>query len=534
MVPRGGDETSFLLRDKVFNRAVSNILQRSERQRDADKLVDIYVDVGIVPQLENNNNQIIYGRRGTGKTHIFKVLQKKFEEEEGTSAIYIDCRVLGSTAQFSDDTYPMSVRCLALFRDFMTIVHNELLNLITHSSSADAEKVFDLLYRLSNAFSVDREKIVKEEMVVVEKNKLAYSAGLEGSFDLAGGALKPTLGGAAESGKDVTERFKINLADKVIFGDIHYYVKEILSILQYKLVLLVDEWSSLPLDIQPYFSEFIKRSFFANELVVVKIASLEYRSEFNVSFKGGILGFEPGADISIALDIDDYYVYDRNPDQISNLFLDIIYRHIKSELPQGYFETIKGIHSSRMFAWDVFTTDKVYNELARAAEGVVRDLINIFTNAFFDTVRRSRDRIDQRSILEAARGWFEKDKNEALDIPLRDLLSKIINEVIGHRSARSFLLPNELQKHPSIQKLFDLRVLHLVQRGYADKDNPGKRYNIYTLDYGTYVDLLKTSRQPRDYVAIENSNDGDWIVPFDDKRRIRRIVLTSEFIDGNV
>jgi hypothetical protein len=44
--------------------------------------------------------------------------------------------------------------------------------------------------------------------------------------------------------------------------------------------------------------------------------------------------------------------------------------------------------------------------------------------------------------------------------------------------------------------LFDLRVLHLVQRGYADKDKPGVRYNIYTLDYGTYVDLMNTTRRP--------------------------------------
>ncbi len=60
---------------------------------------------------------------------------------------------------------------------------------------------------------------------------------------------------------------------------------------------------------------------------------------------------------------------------------------------------------------------------------------------------------------------------------------------------RSFLLPKELASHPLIQRLFDLRVLHLVQRGYADKDRPGVRYNIYTLDYGTYVDLLKHKPQ---------------------------------------
>jgi hypothetical protein len=35
-----------------------------------------------------------------------------------------------------------------------------------------------------------------------------------------------------------------------------------------------------------------------------------------------------------------------------------------------------------------------------------------------------------------------------------------------------------------------------MQRGYADKDNPGVKYNIYTLDCGTYVDLIGTVKQP--------------------------------------
>lgn len=45
-------------------------------------------------------------------------------------------------------------------------------------------------------------------------------------------------------------------------------------------------------------------------------------------------------------------------------------------------------------------------------------------------------------------------------------------------------------------RLFDFRVLPFVQRGYADNDNSGVRYNIYTLDYCTCVDLLGTKRGP--------------------------------------
>jgi hypothetical protein len=96
------------------------------------------------------------------------------------------------------------------------------------------------------------------------------------------------------------------------------------------------------------------------------------------------------------------------------------------------------------------------------------------------------------------------------------------------------MIPRELERHSLVQRLFDARVLHLMQRGYADKDNPGTRYNIYSLDYGTYVDLLNTSKQPQISFA-EFTSDEEFVVPFDDRRSIRRIILTAEIlqIQGN-
>ena len=93
------------------------------------------------------------------------------------------------------------------------------------------------------------------------------------------------------------------------------------------------------------------------------------------------------------------------------------------------------------------------------------------------------------------------------------------------------MVTRELEKHPIIQQLFDARVIHLVKKGYADKENPGIRYNIYTLDYGTYVDMSNTSKQPelefKENVKIDEEN----IVPFDDNRSIRRIILTPEILN---
>jgi hypothetical protein len=299
-----------------------------------------------------------------------------------------------------------------------------------------------------------------------------------------------------------------------------------------QLFLLIDEWSSLPIDIQPYLAEFLKRGLLPLAEVVVKIASLEYRSKFAVESKWGAIGFEVGADVSAAIDIDDYYVYDRNPTRITEAFADMLYKHIQTELPANYLTTTYAVSGGATLTNGLFSDRSVFQELVRGSEGVARDLINIFNHAYFSAHRRGKERIDKAAVTEAARLWFEQDKMRNLDDELQKTLRRIVEEVIGKRKARSFLLPRELGGHAVIQRLVDLRVLHLLQRGYADKDKPGVRYDIYTLDYGTYVDLMNTSRRPDMGFAMSGDrDDGETVVPFDDKRSIRRIVLTQDVLE---
>jgi hypothetical protein len=266
--------------------------------------------------------------------------------------------------------------------------------------------------------------------------------------------------------------------------------------------------------------------------VVVKIASLEYRSTFRLDLGEGILiGLEVGADMSAAIDIDDYYVYDRNPARITEAFADMLYKHVHTELPADYLANNFQVSDGDTFARKLFSDPSVLQELVRSSEGVARDLINIFNHAYFSAHRRGKEKVDKSAVTEAARLWYEQDKLRNLDETLLGLLRRIIEEVIGEKKARSFLLPRELGNHPLIQKLFDFRVLHVVQRGYADKDKPGVRYDIYTLDYGTYVDLMNTSKKPElGFTELPADSPEEFVVPFDDKRRIRRIILDPKIL----
>jgi Cdc6-like AAA superfamily ATPase len=114
-----------MIADAQIGKAVAKMRTRSERQTDAKKLAEAFVDVGILQQIQSTNHQIIFGRRGTGKTHVLKVYEYGCREEN-RPVVYIDARTFGSSSQFLDPSLPMAQRCTAIFRDLLAAIHNPL------------------------------------------------------------------------------------------------------------------------------------------------------------------------------------------------------------------------------------------------------------------------------------------------------------------------------------------------------------------------------------------------------------------------
>lgn len=61
-----------------------------------------FYDDNVVSQLININNQSIQGRRGTGKTHLLRMLEATLREAH-ECVVYVDCRMLGSAGTMQTD-----------------------------------------------------------------------------------------------------------------------------------------------------------------------------------------------------------------------------------------------------------------------------------------------------------------------------------------------------------------------------------------------------------------------------------------------
>ncbi len=524
-----------LLQDPRLVRAVSSIVSRSERQASLDVLRETYVETGVLPQVTNFGHQILYGRRGTGKTHVLQVLGAQMEELENVFHIYLDVRLLGSAHMFTDSTQPLAPRCIALFKDLLGLLQGRLLDIATDPDrdGRGLQEVDDLAHYIT----AKTAEVTSREVKTTRQDAEGSQAGLRFGVSSTGPSADVNLGSTSNRTNTDEVSYSEALRETVVYSEIYRVLDTALEAMGVEhLVLLIDEWTSIPTELQPFIAEFLKRSVLPSNRITVKIGSLEYRSRFSLPQPGGgnMVGFELGPDITANLDLDDYYVYERNPARVEEIFGAVLYKHVVSGLDQEVLDE-HGIRDAAAFRSRFFTERDTFVELVRAGEGVVRDFLGIFGSSFFRATRSGRNRIDLRSVEDAARDWYETDKSASLSEEQHVALRRLIDDVIGTRQTKMFMLSREQADHPMILSLFDLRLLHLIERGYSDKENPGLRYNIYALDYGTYVELKRTKVEP-DGVLFEDmeaaeAQVGERLVPLADKRSIRRVILQASIFD---
>jgi hypothetical protein len=280
---------------------------------------------------------------------------------------------------------------------------------------------------------------------------------------------------------------------------------------------LIDEWSEVPVDLQPYLADLFRRVVLPINQLTVKIAAIEHRTNFAIlKERGEYIGLELGADVSADLNLDDFLVFDNSHEKAVDFIGKLIFRH---------YQTSPGDHPTfndpDHLITSLFTQRPVFEEFVRAVEGVPRDALNLIAKV---VTKAFGQQIAMNHVRAGARDWYNQDKVAVIrnDPALADLLQHIIAEVIGSRRARAFLLSSKT-RHAGVDKLFDSRLLHILKKNVSSNDEPGARYDVYKIDYGCYVDLINTTRATE---GLYQEDDGSFTeVPRDDYRSIRRAIL---------
>lgn len=534
MTANVGNEQRFSVETIDVLRALQEVEKRAERVSD-EHVVATYVDAGsLVNALATRDNGVVFGRRGTGKTHALKYLAET-RRAEGDFVVYIDMEQdTGSTeGRYADLSLSFAERATRLVVDVLGIIHDRL---VEDAFSGRVKTQIDVLDRALDHFG--QVMVVKEvEQENTNTSSSTQSGGGGASFGPDGITAQVSASSAEEQGAGARVRATGALQHRIHFGAVGEMLRTVLREHEAKRCWIIfDEWSGVPLDLQPYLGQMLRRLFFSIPKVSVRIASIPHRTQWRLlgAQPGDYTGLEIGAEIFPLLDLDEFVVFParsraEQTERSTTFFKNLLFRHLSQAL-EGL--GMPALDSADQMVKLLFTQVTALQEAIRAAEGVPRDALNIVSRA---ALRAGEAKISTTHIRDAAAQLYQTTKAAQLNaVPdARALLEIILSEVLAGRKARAFLLAQDDTNHPLIQQLIDDRILHLIKKGYSSNADPGARFDVLEIDYGCYVDLLGTANAPQHLFGEEGAADekaleafyGTTEVPEDDYRAIRRAVL---------
>jgi len=450
----------------------------------------------LLAMLSRPEHQVLYGRRGTGKTHLLIYLAQTIRQE-GHLAIYLDMRTIGSSAGlYGDTTESLSLRATNLLVDVIQSLHHAILQAVI-----DDERYVDRLEEMSKGLDLLGEAATAVRVVGSVEEEITVGDTQDRQRDVSavvGLSQRPNvrLSGSKRttvSHKDERRRRQAGVEQAhLLIGPLAAAVKRISEACRpHQLWLFLDEWSNVPLELQPILADLIRRTFLVTPNVVVKFGALERRSRFySPGLQGDYVGIEPGADSSASLDLDEFLLFDDDQVRMNEFFANLLYRHM-SEAAVGRVAWTE-MDSAEAFVYRAFVTPRPFEELVHAAASVPRDIIQV---AGLAALIADKESISTRHVHAAARQYFLKDKLGKASVQASDLLSLVIDRCVNQSTRVLPVTRSGELNDPRIQELYDLRLIHRVRQAVAlDKANYSRKFDIYVVDFGCFIDLIANGR----------------------------------------
>ena len=485
--------------------------------------LEYYAGLETLDKVISIKDQIIYGRRGTGKTHLLKALQEKLlADDQKYLPVYIDLRTFKPTLESDNDLYYALIifqeivvevlKCVYVNLDYLyqdyTVEQQKII------IDPQRRKILALLEKFNRSFDGKSfTKMGETGFRVNEVKKLATNLKI---------AKIPELFGSKEVNKEIeSEDEKIKY---ISFSDMSDAISELLEAVDIdRIFCLLDEWSEIPETSQYILAEFLKRTFVPKK-VTLKIAAIPNRTQL---ISENRIGLEDGGDI-FGYPLDNRYIYELYPEITKAFFNELLYKQLYLMDPQLYeiFYDNKEKRPVHNFI-NIFLANQALREILIASAGIPRDFLNIFISAYniFFT-KTNNGHLVVADIRNATVEWYGVDKKKTVDANsnAKLLLDKIINDILITKKRCHFLIPEKYEKVKELNDLIDLRVIHLRKRGISHKGNKGVVYNVYYLDYACYTSTNL-------YHNKINTTLLNEIETIDDFREIRRVSLEDKFFE---
>jgi hypothetical protein len=478
------------------NEQINNVLMRVYKR--AENLDDTLLEHTFVPipqvdsMLSTAEHHVLYGRRGTGKTHTLRRLEQQRRLRGGT-ALYLDLRVIGSeSGLYSDEELPLATRATTLLVDVVNAIHEGLLDLALSDERfiGDLNEISAALDLLADAASEVRVRgDVEQETTRTSGESDDRKSGFSLSASPATAGLGITRTRERSSRAESTHRRVERGQERyhIVFETLAAAFAKVTGALgDQGLWLMFDEWSSLPVDLQPYLADMLRRTVFVTG-IAVKIGAIERRSRFmerKSGTNGEYIGIELGAEASV-IDIDEYLTFAQGAHHAQAFFAQLLYRHAGRALarPDGgrLFES-EADFVQAAFASDAFT------RYVEGSEGLPRDSLEIAQKCASLAIDRQ---ISLSHVNTACMGYFLQSKEGRLSDKAVKALREIIRRCVEAETRRIALRRPTQSQNNIVAELYDQRLIHRREQGVSLADqSASERFDMFLVDLGCFVERI--------------------------------------------
>lgn len=475
---------------------------------DLPKYFDFYSGENELRNLAQKKNQIIFGRRGTGKSHCLKAFDEKINMQRNKRySIYISCLDVVSGSSLSMEGYDQESKYKLIanlyYKNFLRKLVEELIKRTNdwHRNLKNRNIVENIFYNkiLNEILNGSLCNCVQTSCKTIrEISKTHKNAGA--SIDISK-LFNAKLGASYDKANDEEEVIEQACNYSTDLSKVREGLDEYLKACGVeRLYLCIDEWSELDKScntpIQQYFAQKLKQTFFKSPIISVKIASIWALTEMNDKslygrFNGGL---EIGQDIHKSLDLDTLFFEDKA--SIDNFFKNLLYkRFINSCSPE--VKTLFPKKEPEIFLIEeIFENKTNFSFLVSASHGVPRDFLMLLHRCLFNINYDLEHYAVNRVIIEeAAIGYYVNEKRNLISgNKVLTSFIETIDKYLEKHKERFFVISNDdVKRTAELSELVDKKFLHQLPSSLIDRSIRNK-YKVFLIDYGCYWDWLKTKK----------------------------------------
>ena len=515
-------------RDKVIQRIKKSIYSNAN-QLNNEQCYYVCANKQVFEELLKKECQIIFGRRGTGKTTTLKAFThyvnyiRKGEHPED-SCWYVRL----------DECIPNSIEIVsgALEDNIAYCVQNMLLEFTTFLMNEFTQKEKNIRPKPKKFGQVEDDILKLAQLIEEGKKKITLSTGTEsmentnakeGEYSFGGdsGALSQIKGFLfhlfslkLSFGKRTAREIKTTKDKQYVYridiNEIRRSIDKILKTMGYhSLYICIDEFTQIDRDtsttIQPKVAQVLKQLFFSSSIIVVKIASVwsEYRMQTRqeIGFREGI---ELSQDIFKHNSINFDCMFDYNNEKANQFFKDAMLNFFLFEMKQEEFIQLPNglMVSPRIVMTEeernglanylvelIFTKDS-FKHLICGSQGIPR-VFGILLVACFDKLKEiKKEKVTVDIVFDSILDNYFDEVRQS--IPDSSVIFTGVEAFIGKTKNRFFLL--SIRDYDKATFSFDRLVAVNALYEYSSKVIPRElrnQYKLYCVHYGNYLDCFK-------------------------------------------